>query len=167
MSYYYFVCAQTYTAENQYGRQKTKTVTIEVNRLEICGDLYTEGWEECDDGANIDRDGCTAGCIIEAPCPEPDIVDKINDGYTEIFIPVLDNDECGNPLTILSTTTPIIVGYGEVPNVIVEFDNDTGEIRFDPRRIATSGEYPLGEFLVVVVFCTRVGGWGSGLCFCA
>lgn len=39
---------------------------------EECGNGIVEEGEECDDGNNIDGDGCNSNCEIEPPCPDED-----------------------------------------------------------------------------------------------
>ena len=54
----------------------------------FCGDGNQDPNEECDDGNNIDGDGCSADCLIEGP-PEPECTDADGDGYA------LEGGECG------------------------------------------------------------------------
>ena len=54
---YESVITFTYTVENQYGLQTTETVTIDVNRVELCGDGIIEGFEDCEHGNDVSKDG--------------------------------------------------------------------------------------------------------------
>lgn len=49
---------------DQEGTVHEHTAYIEVTR---CGDGVVNGGEECDDGGEVDGDGCSATCISEAP----------------------------------------------------------------------------------------------------
>lgn len=43
-----------------------KEVDESASRLQVrCGDGFVAGFEECDDGATTDGDGCSAGCLAE------------------------------------------------------------------------------------------------------
>ena len=46
-----------------------QTCMCEHTELPYCGDGNLDSGEECDDGNNIDGDGCSADCMIETPEP--------------------------------------------------------------------------------------------------
>jgi MYXO-CTERM domain-containing protein len=45
----------------------------------VCGDGIVQPFEQCDDGNLVNGDGCSSGCLIELPKPEPEPV--LDDGW--------------------------------------------------------------------------------------
>ena len=83
----------SYTVTNQYNIYTTETdVTIDVTRVEICGDDMEEGpSEQCDDGNLDPNDGCDGSCQLE---PFEAIDDTLTDirPFGTYNIMILDND---------------------------------------------------------------------------
>jgi len=71
----------------------------------VCGDRRTEGAEACDDGNQIDGDGCSASCSLEPDCTSGTCGSKCGDGLT--LLPEAcddgnqsDGDGCAHDCTI-------------------------------------------------------------------
>lgn len=62
----------------------------------VCGDGYIEAGEQCDDGNNIDSDGCTNQCI-KGSCA------LSCSGEPSVCIPAADGSSCGGPCAICQT----------------------------------------------------------------
>jgi len=85
--------------------------------LQECGNNIVEGEEECDDGNNVNGDGCSSECLIETT-PEGLIAYYKLDGNT--------NDESGNGYHGTAYgASPVFVGRGEV----YRFDGDDDYIQ--------------------------------------
>ncbi len=69
--------------------------SLVISCTPTCGNSIVEGAETCDDGNNIDGDGCSSTCVAEysGPCPDYD-----NDGYANCDVAGCDSTglTCGD-----------------------------------------------------------------------
>ncbi len=72
-----------------------------------CGNNIKEGTEECDDGNQVEGDGCEPGCVITGVCGNGKVEagENCDDNNTE------DGDECSADCQ--TVTTPVVCGDGK------------------------------------------------------
>jgi len=84
----------------------------------FCGDGNIDAGEQCDDGGNVDGDGCTAACVEEV-CGDDTVNDsgteQCDDGNTESFdgcsaICEIEFEEVAGELLPLDTSALMIAG---------------------------------------------------------
>ncbi len=93
----------------------TDTASLTINDcipISVCGDGLPGAGEQCDDGNNVDGDGCSASCQIEVPvCGDGKInqsSEQCDDGNT------VSGDKCSATCEIEQTTPAPICGDGQV-----------------------------------------------------
>jgi cysteine-rich repeat protein len=71
-----------------------------------CGNNIKEGTEECDDGNQVEGDGCEPGCVVTGVCGNGKVEagENCDDNNTE------DGDECSADCQ--TVTTPVVCGNG-------------------------------------------------------
>jgi cysteine-rich repeat protein len=99
---------------------ESKTDNYKVRTPEVappnpyCGDGNQDAGEECDDGNNVDGDGCSAACCIEYPPPpvcgdgNQDAGEECDDGNT------VDGDGCSATCCIEYVPPPPCCGDGHM-----------------------------------------------------
>jgi len=132
-------------SETQIGETETETT---VGPDFECGDSLLSPGEVCDDGNNLDGDGCSGDCQ-EADClvpvTHPTIVDGIADATCETLY-VLPGTYTGNLVVQREVS---VVGVGDQP-VYIEGEGDDSVIRIGPHIaslsnvIVTGGESSQG-----------------------
>jgi len=92
----------------QLPSEKTDTPRFGPSMLLVgeCGDGALDGGEECDDGNSVDKDGCSAACVLDAPTPtaSPTVTPT-----PTLTVPPTDTSTPTSTATIVSTPTPTLV----------------------------------------------------------
>ena len=93
-----------------------------------------------------------------------DVVAEVNDGYTPITIPVLNNDKCGDPLRVVAMSYPDVTDENGVvtplePPAFISTDETL--ITFDPRRAGPPDKNPLPLYESTVTFVSEFVDIGS------
>ena len=65
-NYYWFVSLDGYiTSDGTIAVNDDETITVFLFPGAVCGNGFLETGEQCDDGNNVNGDGCTANCLLE------------------------------------------------------------------------------------------------------
>jgi cysteine-rich repeat protein len=118
----------------------------ESGSMAVCGNEVVEGSEACDDGNNVDGDGCEADCTLTPSVCGNDIVEAgeaCDDGNTE------DGDECSADCLTATPTQVCGNGTTEAPEACddgnqIEGDGCENDCTLTPADCG-NGEVDVGE----------------------
>lgn len=137
----------------------------------VCGDGTADTGEECDDGNNVDGDGCSSECAVE-PEPEPDPV--CGDGNVDPGEECDGTDDCDAACKLLPTGPAPTLSICPAPadaceECTCDSCSDAMSACDNLEGTATEGPAagsPKAELCQAVVACGRDAGCRGSDCFC-